>query len=510
MPRSLPRSSVSFALLAAATAWLCIAMPVFSQEAYYWTYAQHPDLSYFDHPPMVAWLIWLGTHVFGNGAAGIRLGTWACGMATAWFGWQLLRDFGIDEKGRNGWVLLGLVSPILAMTHFLANPDAPLVCFWTLTMLALWRARSGSLVWWMIAGAAAGAALLSKYSAAFLAVGGVALFVMDPTMRRQLRRPAPYVAVLVAAIVFLPVVQWNLANHFESFRFQTADRFAKGEAGTRWLLEMAAGQIGVFQPILAVFLPAALWWHGKRRPQRDPRSIWLLAFGAPLPLYLAFNAIWIEVKINWLAPAIVPLLLAMIVWWRESGATALQSRAARWLAPGLLLLPIVVPFAPLMRMIPSGRGSSWTGWDEIAKTAEVWEDRIDAEDGIEGNVFFFGADYRDAAQLGRALRMQWDEEGEHQAIPGQPDSGEPTMAQNVLSMPGLQFDHWEPPRARIGQDAIFVVSRPAQRAAMVEKASKHFRTIEKVESVAIREFGVHVLDADVYVCRDYRGPDGRP
>src|SRR4030095_17209182 len=27
------------------------------QEAYYWNYAMHPDLSYLVHPPMVAWAI---------------------------------------------------------------------------------------------------------------------------------------------------------------------------------------------------------------------------------------------------------------------------------------------------------------------------------------------------------------------------------------------------------------------------------------------------------------------
>jgi hypothetical protein len=36
------------------------------QEAYYWNYAQHPALSYLDHPPMVAWLIGLGTKVLGT------------------------------------------------------------------------------------------------------------------------------------------------------------------------------------------------------------------------------------------------------------------------------------------------------------------------------------------------------------------------------------------------------------------------------------------------------------
>ena len=43
--------------------WQVTTLPLFAQEAYYWCYAQHPALSYFDHPPMVAWMIWLGTQL---------------------------------------------------------------------------------------------------------------------------------------------------------------------------------------------------------------------------------------------------------------------------------------------------------------------------------------------------------------------------------------------------------------------------------------------------------------
>ena len=46
--------------------WLAITLPVFSQEACYWCYSQHPAPAYFDHPPMVAWMIWLGTQAFGD------------------------------------------------------------------------------------------------------------------------------------------------------------------------------------------------------------------------------------------------------------------------------------------------------------------------------------------------------------------------------------------------------------------------------------------------------------
>jgi hypothetical protein len=233
----------------------------------------------------------------------------------------------------------------------------------------------------------------------------------------------------------------------------------------------------------------------------------LLAFGLPLPLYMLVNAAFIQVKLNWLVPAYVPLLIGIVVWWRESGVAERHPVAARRVLLSMLLVPIALPLVPLIRLVPPGHGSSWTGWDQIAKRAEIWEDRIDVEDGIEGNVFFFGADYRDSAQLWRNLRLYWDLEGEHQVVPGEPDSGEPTLAQNVISLRALQFDHWSPPKERLGQDAIFVLPRPDQRAEMVEAATRHFHSVEKVERVAIERLGIHLVDVDIYVCRNYRGPD---
>lgn len=509
MPFPASRPATLMLVLAVATAWLCASLPVFSQEAYYWTYAQHPDLSYFDHPPMVAWLIWLGTAAFGDGAIGIRLGTWACGLATTWLGWRMLVAFRIDQAGQSAWIVLGLASPILAMTHFLANPDPPLVFGFTLAMFALWRARQGGTGWWLLAGTAAGFALLSKYSAAFLLVSGVAVLLLDPPMRRQLRRPGPWLGVLVAALVFLPVVIWNARNDFESFRFQTSHRLAHAGLGWRWFAEFASGQFGVLHPALMLLLPATVVWL-LRRFRHDPRALWLLAFGLPLPLYMLANALWMQVKINWLAPAYVPLLLGLVIAWREGTLRLQRPGLVRFVAASLWVTLLLIPLAPLIRLVPAGSGSSWTGWEEIAARAEFWEDEIDPVDGTEGNVFFFAGDYRDAAQLGRNLKLLWDHEGEQHVVSGWPDSGEATLAQNVVAKPALQFDHWACPRQRIGQDAIFVLPRPDRRDQVVQDAREHFASIEKVERVAVQRFGVTVLEADIYVCRDYGGPDRRP
>lgn len=504
MPFAGARPRTLFVLLAALSGWLCATMPVFAQEAYYWTYAQHPDLSYFDHPPMVAWLIWLGTSLFGDGAFGIRFGTWLCGLATTWIGARLLWRLGVDEVGRKAWIVLGLASPILLASHFLANPDPPLVCFWTATLYALWRARGGSLRWWLLAGAAAGAALLSKYSAAFLAVGGLAVLLADPCMRAQWRRPGPWLGVTVASLVFLPVVIWNVRHDFESFRFQTTHRLERAELGWHWFTQFVGGQIGVLHPAVMLPLPFALVWL-LRRWRHDERVVWLLAFGLPLPIYLLVNSLWIQVKVNWVAPAYVPLVFALLIAWREGWFRVRHPRLERIAVTSLWLVLCVIPLAPLIRLVPSGRGSSYVGWDEVAARAEYWEDEIDLVDGIEGNVFFFAADYKDAAQLGRSLALLWEEEGEHHVVPGFPDSGEVTMAQNVIDKPALQYDHWAQPALRGGQDAIFVLPRPDARQAMVDEVRDHFDRIEKVERVDVQRFGIHVMAADIYVCHGYVG-----
>jgi dolichol-phosphate mannosyltransferase len=495
-----------FWLVAAATAWMCATMPVFSQEAYYWTYAQHQDLSYFDHPPLVAWLIWLGTSVFGDGCFGLRFCTWLCGLGVTAFGAKLLRDFGVPSGGVGLWILLSVAAPILAMTHALVNPDASLVCGWTLVMLAMWRARSGSMAWWIVAGVAAGIALLSKYSGAFLAISGVVLLACDPLMRRQLRRPGPYVAVLVAAVVFLPVVVWNVNNHFESFRFQTGERFSKGELGWRWFLQFAGQQLLIVHPVLAIAIAVSLGWL-VRRGRTDARIRWLLAFGMPLPVWFVVSSVWMQVKINWLAPAFVPLLLGVAVWWSEHAAAVVRPRLARVAAASLMLVPAAMLLAPAMHLVPPGRGTTWTGWEEIAARAEVWEDKFDPEDGIEGNIFYFAADYRDAAQLGRQVLLQRRKARPLEDGFAADPNFEPTLAQNVIGMRGLQFDHWSRPKDRIGQDAIFVLPRPEQRGAMVREASMRFLSMEKLERVQVCRLGVHHYDADIYVCRGYKGPD---
>lgn len=479
--------------------WLVLTMPLFAQESYYWCYAQHPALSYFDHPPMVAWLIWLGTQGFGDGRLGIRLGAWLCGAGTVWAGLRLLREFGAPAAARSCWLLLSISVPIAVGVRFLANPDPALGCFTLLTVLALWRARGGGLRWWLLAGLCAGCALLSKYTAAFLAAGGAIVLLVDPALRRQLRGPGPYAAVAVAALTFLPVIWWNVANHFESFRFQTAGRWSHAQLSARWVGEFVFGQVLVLHPVVAAGLPLVAVWLWRRGRRGDQPAVWLLAFSVPLAAWLVLSSLLIQVKVNWLVPAALPLLIGTARWWSESGFRTQHPVASRRLARAVVVLGPLLCLGPIVALVPQTQGSSWSGWDEIAATAERWEEQIDTADGVEGNVFFFAGNYRDAAQLTHALRVR-----SGATLPA--DLVEPTLAENVLGRPALQFDHWSAPAAHVGQDAIFVLSRPERRQKLVDEVRPHFAAIERVDHLEIERLGIRLTTADVYVCRSYWGP----
>ena len=64
--------------------WVGARAELLPEETYYWMYSQHHALSYFDHPPMVAWLIGCGTWLFGNNELGVRIGTILLTLGNCW------------------------------------------------------------------------------------------------------------------------------------------------------------------------------------------------------------------------------------------------------------------------------------------------------------------------------------------------------------------------------------------------------------------------------------------
>jgi dolichol-phosphate mannosyltransferase len=198
------------------------------EEAYYWNYAQHLDIGYLDHPPMVAWIIHSGTVLFGDTEFGIRIGAFVCWLVTALFSYKLTHRI-FNKSTAVSALMLIAVLPIFFGTGLLMTPDAPLIACWSGALYFSYRAlideRRPA---WLGVGICLGLGMLSKYTIALLCPATLLFLLIDPRSRRWFLKPEPYLAAGIALALFSPVIVWNFNHEWASFIFQGTRRVAGG------------------------------------------------------------------------------------------------------------------------------------------------------------------------------------------------------------------------------------------------------------------------------------------
>lgn len=340
MMSSLPHIAVGSVLaLTLIRLWLVGQTELIPEEAYYWAYAQHPALGYFDHPPMVAWLIALGTILFGNTEWGVRfVAITLLWPGSAWLVFSVGRIW-FGSQAAAVAVLLFCLSPIFVGIGLVMTPDAPLVFFWLLTLYAISQAlHTGRSGFWWLAGIGFGCALLSKYTAVMLAVSLFLFLCLSSNYRRWLLRIEPWLALMIGIAVFSPVIIWNAQHQWASFLFQstrTAVEQAKPfrEAWAFWTYQFAA---------LTPFL-LALYFHtlvpAIRRGWIQREDRWSFSLSFALPLFTVFVLASFKNKghVNWTAPAFLSwsfAAAAILLELRDAGQNhrAVWYRSAIWIA----------------------------------------------------------------------------------------------------------------------------------------------------------------------------------
>ena len=206
--------------------WL-IAFPN-SDEAYYWLWGQHPAFSYYDHPPLHAWIQGLFTIILGRSNFTLRLPNLISNGLFFYTYYRITRYlYGISAK-HAFWlvVILILSSPLYFLFLALAWHDHWLITLSLIsahlfiTFLDGYQQNRQGASWRLYAAAIAlGLAGLCKYIAVFMALGFAATIISDKSLRPLLRDRRLYWAGAIAASALLPILIWNYANDFQSFRF---------------------------------------------------------------------------------------------------------------------------------------------------------------------------------------------------------------------------------------------------------------------------------------------------
>ncbi len=481
-PRWRRRALIFIIVISAIRLLMLPAMSLQPQDAYYWQYAKHLSVGYFDHPPVHAWTCRLTTEIFGDNAFGIRFGPWLYGVGLLLLVFAFAKRIGGDKTAF--WTVAAAgVTPLFSIGSAILTPDPPLLFFWTLSVYLGYIALDDDRPWiWSIAGFAGGLAMLSKYTAVFLGAGFALALIFTETGRKHLKSIWPYLAIITAVIAFLPQIIWNAQNGWASFAYQSTRR--AGEI-SRWRLDLFGGmlvsQMLLIGPILFI---GVVWagfkgiWNGLF--DRNQKSLFLSAFTLPVLVFFTLISLLYWVKMNWLAPAYITGAVAFVrlIVQREKGVKLLKWAAGiAALETVLLYLIILIPSIPL-----TGEAAYFAGWRELAERIQ-----IERED-MRTDPFVAGWGYKVSSELRFYL----------------PDKPE-TFSSEILGFPGLNYEWWTDTDGLIGKDCIFVAdSREPFRDPKI--LDSHFARVEEQTELQPERGGKVVTTYRIWRCFDYIGP----
>jgi 4-amino-4-deoxy-L-arabinose transferase-like glycosyltransferase len=479
-------------------------IPVFPDETYYWDWSRHLAAGYFDDPPGVGLLVWLGGRLlapFGASASflGIRLGTIIVGWIAAVATIATARRLGGNGAALRA-ALIVTVLPLAAAGLILTTPDAPVLAATALGLYCVVRAleyrvkSSGSLRWWVITGFVLGVAFASKYTSIFLPVAVVLAILLRDDLRVRLREPGPYVACVIATLVFAPVLVWNSQHGWISFVFQLHHGLGapKGSALlAAWKHEgdLFGGQAGLASPILFIML-AMVTIGGLSRRVKDgvAAARFVLAMVAALSfVFFVYSATRQRVEPNWPAPAYIPaIVLLATAPWGERGRKWLT--AGLWFAAVMSLLIYVQAIVPILPLKPAKDPIARAfGWRELTIAAD--QEARSATDSTQHHTWLAGDRYQEASVL-----AFYD--------PTHPA----TFATNLSGRPN-QYDLWPRfgDRAQVGDNLVLVLDESQAPPGPIVALTPYFARVEPKALVTLRRGSGEIGTRRIWRLTGWRG-----
>ena len=357
---------------------LVAALPLTNDEAYYWVWSRHMQLSYYDHPPFVAWLFWLGDflrELSGVGGTarwpGVILGHASLGI---WL--LLLRPFLTDGQ-RLMWLCLALLSPLVGGSALLVTPDLPLMFFYA-SSLALFLNLSTKYDWRkaLALGLCLGLGLSSKYMIVLFGLSLLPVVATDRNLRAVFLRALPLILIGSAAGA-LPVWLWNFLNDFASFKFQAHHGLGQRAWKPSWTYEYVLVQI-------ALIFPVILYWALRAR-RRVPVIFQWMAWTPLAFFFLTTSRGYVEG--NWPIVA-YPALFVLAVSFFPENSRSLKLTLLLWGS-------VIIGLAALIFAQPE--------WSKGFKTREFHQ--FDELVGVVNDLSpVFARSYQMAAKLSFDLR----------------------------------------------------------------------------------------------------------
>jgi undecaprenyl-diphosphatase len=438
-------------------------------EVNYWQWSRYLDLGYHDHPPMVAWTIWLSTKLFGQNEFAVRLPSvlglfiasiYMILLAGRWFSWRCALHTAVLTQG----ILL------FNGTALIATPDGMLLPCWAAACYHAGRAlERGNSPQWLLTGIWFGLGLLSKYTMLLFLPSIFIYILLSKENREKLLTPSPWLGLILSFLIFSPVIIWNSRNEWATFRhvLYMGGVDSKALFTSQYIGDYFASQAALVSPVIFILILTAWFSSYKHKRLRYDDAKYL--YWTSLTTFLVFLLLSLHSRVygNWSAPAYVTAVILVAALYSPGRISYKNSTGnSAWkigvftcyLLTFPVLIQVVYPILPIP--VDLDRTARETvGWDMLGDKVHQTLQKMNAPE----NTFIFGLRYQIASEL--AFYM-----------PSQPR----TVSINQWNRPNV-YDFWFTDEMLVGKDGIGV----SRSKTIAPKLSQLFERMDPPEEFNI-------------------------
>lgn len=327
-----------------ATNWAG-AYGFFRDEFYYIACSEHLALGYVDQPPLSIVLLAISRWILGDSLVAIRFLPAVAGALVVFLTGRMVRELGGGRFAQIVAALSIIAAPAYLGTNNLYSMNSFDMLFWALSAyIIILIIKRGNYRLWLILGLLLGLGLLNRISVLWLGLGLIVGLLLT-RQRRTLVTKGPWLAFLVAALLFLPHILWQIANDWPTLEFiqrATSEKMAGNPP-----VEFIVDQILNMNPALfPVWLLGLGYYFFFREGRRFSILGWIYA---AVLLLLLINQ---RSRSGYLSPAYSMLF--------ASGGVVIEKFIRhfnlRWLKPiivifiviwGVILAPMALPVLPV-------------------------------------------------------------------------------------------------------------------------------------------------------------------
>ena len=377
----------------------------FGDEMYHMACGEHLDWGYVDQPPLIAVFAWLTRHLFGTSLFAIHLFPALAGFALVWLTGLLARELGGGRFAQGLAALCTACSGVYVVMHHLFTMNAFEPLLWMACAYVVIRiVKTGNQKLWLWFGVLAGIGLENKYSMAVFGFSIVVGLVLTKE-RRAFASPWLWIAGLIAFLIFLPNLLWNIQHHWPFLELMRNVR-ASGRDTVFTPLGYLRSQVFLMTPFtLPVWALGTLyyffWKEGKAFRILGWTFVSVLTLfivlhgkdyyaGPVYPIVFAGGAIAIERfstrRWTWVKPVAVFVILCGTLLFLPLFSPVLSPEALlRYLAK----LPFnVQPSEKSMLLEPMPHHFSWDfGWEEMVRAVSHAYQTVPPEERSDTAIF---------------------------------------------------------------------------------------------------------------------------